>query len=109
MHRICPHGEWYVRLAYNSQGHGNEAIGKREQESSLDVVATIRILKVEFQDCKEENKRLVKALVEQNQLTTAMLQNLADIQRQINFGHQLTEVEGSRRNSHKKNEKLNPT
>ena len=52
LHRICPHGEGYVWPAYNSQGHGNEAIGKREQESSLDVAATIIILRAELQDCK---------------------------------------------------------
>ena len=38
-----------------------------------------------------------------------MLQNLADLQKQINSGNQLTEIEGSRINSHKKNEKLNPS
>ena len=34
---------------------------------------------------------------EQNQLITAMLQNVADLQRYINYGHHLTEVEGSRK------------
>ena len=81
MHRICPHGERYIRLAYNIQGHGTEAIEKREHESSPDVAATIRILRVELQSFKEENKRMIKALVEQNQLTTIMLQNLVDLQR----------------------------
>ena len=78
MHRSCPHGEGYVRPAYNIQGHGTKAVGKREQESSPDVAATIRILRVELQDCKEENKRLAKALVEKNQLTSTMLQSLAN-------------------------------
>ena len=64
MRRICPHGEGYVRPAYNAQGHGTEAIRKREKESSLDAVTTIRILREELQDFKEENKRLVKDLVE---------------------------------------------
>ena len=27
---ICLHGEGYVSLAYNTQGHGTEAIGNRE-------------------------------------------------------------------------------
>ena len=47
-------------------------------------------------------------MVEKNQLTIAMLHNVANLQRQINSGHQLTEAEGSRKNSHKKNEKINP-
>ena len=61
-----------------------------------------------MEDCKEENKRLVKALVEQNQLTTAMLESLENLQRKIKSGNQLTEIEGSERNYYEKNEKLNP-
>ena len=37
-----------------------------------------------------------------------MLESLENLQRKIKSGYQLTEVEGSRRNSHEKNEKLNP-
>ena len=37
-----------------------------------------------------------------------MIKSLAELQRKINSRHQLTEIEGSRRSSHKKNEKLNP-
>ena len=37
-----------------------------------------------------------------------MLQSLAYLQRKINYGHQLTKMEGIRINSHEKNEKLNP-
>ena len=81
LRRICPHGEGCVRPAYNIQGHGTEAVGRRERESSPDATATIRSLREELQDCKEENKRLVKALVEENQLTTTMLQSLAYLQR----------------------------
>ena len=73
MRHICPHGEGYVRPAYNAQGHGTEAVEKREQESSPNAAATIRSLRAELQDFEEENKRLVKALVEKNQLTTSML------------------------------------
>ena len=47
-------------------------------------------------------------MVEQNQLITAMLHNVASLQRQINSGHQLTEAKESRKNSHKKNENLRP-
>ena len=64
MRKSCPHGEGYVRLAYNIQENETEADGKREQESSLDVAATIRSLRVELQGCKEENKRMNKVLVE---------------------------------------------
>ena len=73
MCRSCPHGEWYVRSTYNIQENETEAARKREQESSPYGEATIRILRVELQGCKDQNKRLVKALVEQNQLTTTML------------------------------------
>ena len=48
LHWIFPHGEGHVRPAYNSQGHGTEAVGKREQESCLDVAATIRNLRAEL-------------------------------------------------------------
>ena len=106
LHWIFPHEERYVRPAYNTQCHGADIVGKEEQESFPDATVTIRILRIELQDCKEENKRLVKAMVEQNQLITTILQNVADFQRQIKSGHQLTEAEGSRKNSHKKNEKL---
>ena len=108
MRRICPHEERYVRPTYNGQRHGAKTVGKGEQESFPDAVVSIIILRTELQDRKEENKRLVKDLVEKNQLTTAILQSLVDIQRQINSGHQLTEAEGSRKISHKKNEKFNP-
>ena len=87
MHWICPHGEGCVRPTYDIQGHGTEAIKKQEHESSPYDAATIRILRVELQDCKEENKRLFKDLVEKKQLNTAMLQSLGDLQRKINSGH----------------------
>ena len=66
MRRICPHEERYVRPAYNTQHCGAETVGKGEQESFPDAAVTIRISRTELQDCKEENKRLVKAMVEQN-------------------------------------------
>ena len=103
MHRICPLEERYVRPAYNTQRHGAETVGKGEQESFLDAAVTIRMLRTKLWDCKEENKILVKAMVEQNQLITTMLQNVAGLQRKLNFGYQLTEAEGSRKNSHKNN------
>ena len=60
----CLHGEGYVRPTYNIQYTEIEIDGKKEQESSPDVAATIRSMRVELQSCKEENKRMIKALVE---------------------------------------------
>ena len=31
LRQICPHGEGYVSPAYNIQGHGTEAVGKRNE------------------------------------------------------------------------------
>ena len=62
--RSCPHGEGYVSPTYNIQE--TETDGKKEQESSPDVAATIRSLRVELQGRKEENKRMIKVLIEQN-------------------------------------------
>ena len=64
---------------------------KRNQETSPNIAATIKSLRME----------------EQNQLIAAMLQSLKNLQRQIKYGHQTTNTEGSRRNSRKKNVKLN--
>ena len=66
LRRISPHGEGYVRPAYNIQENETKDVGKREQESSPDVAATIRILRAKLQDCKEEKKILVKDLVDKN-------------------------------------------
>ena len=66
MRRSCPHEEGYVRPVYNIQENETKADEKREQESSPDAAATIRSMRAELQDCKEEIKRLVNALVEQN-------------------------------------------
>ena len=66
LRRIRPHGEGYVRPTYNIQENETKVDGNREQESSPDAATTIRILRVELQGCKEENKRLVKDLVEKN-------------------------------------------
>ena len=66
MRSNCPHEEGYVRTPYNVQENETKADGKREQEISLDVAATIRSLREKLQYCEEENKRLVKDFVEQN-------------------------------------------
>ena len=47
LHWICTHEEGYLSLAYNTQRHGSEIVGKGEQESFPDVVVTIRILRTE--------------------------------------------------------------
>ena len=85
-----------------------EVDGNREWESSPNATTTIIRRRVELHGCKEENKRMIKELVEKKQMTSVMLQSLSNLQRQINSRHHLIEVEGSRRNSHKKNVKLNP-
>ena len=90
MCKNCPHEEGYVRLAYNIQETKTEADGKRKQESSLVDEATIRSLRVELQGCKEETKRMIKALVEKIQITSFILQSLVDLQRQINSWRHLT-------------------
>ena len=46
LRRICPHGEGYVRPAYNIQENETEATGNREQESSSDAVDTRIFLRV---------------------------------------------------------------
>ena len=83
LRRICPHGEGCVRLAYNIQGHGTKAVEKWEPKSSPNDTTAIRSLKEDLQDRKEENKRLVKALVEKNQLNTVLLQSLEEFRRKI--------------------------
>ena len=54
-HLCCSYSHWevYVRPAYNIQENEIEADGKGEHESSPDVAATIRSLRVELQVLKE--------------------------------------------------------
>ena len=49
------------------------------QKNSPNLATTIRGLKVELQNCRENNERMVKAQEEQNQLTAAILQSLTDL------------------------------
>ena len=49
-----------------------------------------------MQSYREDNKILVKALEEKNQLNAAMLQNLTDIQKRMNSGDQTVRPEGSK-------------
>ena len=43
-----------------------ESNGRRFQDTPLDFVATMRILRLEMQSHREDNEKLVKALKEQN-------------------------------------------
>ena len=73
-----------------------ESNGRRNQETPPDSAATMRILRVELQSCKEDNERMLKAQEDQNQINSAILQSLTDIQGQINSGHHTTNPERSR-------------
>ena len=53
--------------------------GRRFQDTPLDFATTMRSLGVEIQSYKEDNKRLIKAQEEQNQLNAAILHSLTDI------------------------------
>ena len=43
-----------------------ESNGRRNQETPLDIVATMRSLRVELQSCREDNERMIKDQEEQN-------------------------------------------
>ena len=61
---------------------GNDEIesnGRRNQETPLDIAATMRSLRVELQSCREDNERMLKAQEDQNQINVAILQSLIDI------------------------------
>ena len=68
-----------------------EANGRRLQENLAYFAATMRILMVEMQSYKADNEILVKGQEEQNQLNVAMLQSLADIQRNMNSKDRIEE------------------
>ena len=55
---------------------GTEFDEEINQNNSPNLAATIRGLKVELQNCRENNERMVKAQEEKNQLTAAILQSL---------------------------------
>ena len=61
-----------------------ESNGRRFQDTPPDFVATMISHRVEMQSYREDNKKLVKAQEEQNQLNVAMLKILTDIQRNMN-------------------------
>ena len=47
--------------------------GRTNQETPPDIAATMRILRVEFQSCREDNERMIKAQEEKNHLNAVML------------------------------------
>ena len=51
---------------------------------------------MEMQSYRADNERLVKAQEEQKRLNAAMLQSLANIQRQMNSGDRTVRPEGSK-------------
>ena len=63
-----------------------ESNGRRFQDTPLDIVATMKSLRVELQSCREDNKRMLKAQEDQNQINAAIIQSLIDIQGQLNSG-----------------------
>ena len=73
-----------------------ESNGRRNQETPPDSAATMRILRVELQSCKEDNERMLKAQEDQNQINAAILQSLTDIHGQINSRNQTTNPERRR-------------
>ena len=56
----------------------------------------MRSLRVEIQSYKIDNKRPIKAQEEKNQLNTAILHNLIEIQRNMNSGDRTVTAEGSK-------------
>ena len=73
-----------------------ESNGNIYQETLSDIAATMRSLRVELQNCREDNERMLKAQKDKNQINATILQSLTDIQGQINSGHQTANPERSR-------------
>ena len=62
---------------------GNDKIeynGRIFQDTPPYFAATMRILRVDLQSCREDNERMLKAQEDQNQINAAILQSLKDIQ-----------------------------
>ena len=83
------------------------------QKNSPNLAATIRGLKVELQNCRGNNERIVKAQEEQNQLIAAILQSLTDLQGKVNSHHQRDVKLGQRKKgfkpSHFQDQQRNPS
>ena len=50
-----------------------ESNGRRNQETFLDIAATMRSLRVDLQSCREYNERILKAQEDQNQINASIL------------------------------------
>ena len=61
-----------------------ESNGRIFQDTPPDFEATMRILRVDLQSCREDNERMLKAQEDQNQINAAILQSFTDIQGHIN-------------------------
>jgi len=70
--------------------------GHRERMESLELVETIRRLKMEVQSCRVDNERMLKAVEKQNQLNTQLLQSINHLQRQMKNGSGSRYEEGGR-------------
>ena len=93
------HDEYYAQDSYKSAQdamgenvrNGNDDIdsnGRRFQETSSDVAATMR--------------SLIKAQEEQHQLNAAMLQSLTDLHKKIDSGQGIERPEGSKSNTRRR-------
>ena len=65
---------------------GNEETksnGKIYNINSMELVETIRNLRMEVQSCKSNNKRMLNDLEHQNQLNTKLMQHISSLQIQM--------------------------
>ena len=76
-----------------------ESNGRMFQDTPPEFAATMRSLRVDIQSYRVDNKRLIKAQEEQNQLSTTILHNLIDIHRKMNSRDRIVNPEGSKNNS----------
>jgi len=55
--------------------------GHKERIEPLELIETMRSLKIEMQSCRANNERILKAQEKQNQLNTQLVQSLNQLQR----------------------------
>jgi hypothetical protein len=75
----------------------------RKRMESLELVETIRSLKMEVQSCRDDNERMLKAQEEKNQLNTQLLQSLNHLQKKMKNGSGSRYEEGGRVHSRREN------
>ena len=61
--------------------------GNIEQASPPDIARTMRSIRVQLQNYKVDNEKLLKSQEEQNQLNTSILQSLTDNKNKLYLGH----------------------